>query len=209
MFTKIKLIIAAVILLLIIGLGITIWIQSANLKKTREELSTAIANNKAYQEEYADLQDKARQFTYTIDQLNYSCDSLTQKLNNARKNLAIKDKNIKELQYLASQNSKRDSIIVQHDTLFREPDFQLDTTIKDDWSSLSLSLKYPNKIYAEYEFQNSTIVITSASKETVNPPKKCWIGRLFQRKHTVVVVDVVQENPYCVNTKQRHIKVID
>lgn len=46
------------------------------------------------------------------------------------------------------------------------------------------------------------------SKQTIDPPKKFFIARWFQRKHTVVEVDVVQENPYCENKEERFIKVI-
>ena len=46
------------------------------------------------------------------------------------------------------------------------------------------------------------------SRVTVDPPKKCWIGRLFQKKQTIVEIDVVQENPYCMDKTQKFIKVI-
>lgn len=205
---NIKLIIISICALLFVALGCTVAIQNNKIKNISKELSTAVNNNKAYEAENSALKDKSIEFEYTIDQLNHSNDSLTQKLNDARKQLNIKDKNIKQLQYLASTNYKVDTLKIPGDTIFVEK-FKLDTTIRDDWSRLKLNLEYPNKIVAEYEFKNETTIITSAVKETVNPPKKCWLGRLFQKKHTKLTVDVIQDNPYCTNNQERHIKILD
>jgi hypothetical protein len=70
-------------------------------------------------------------------------------------------------------------------------------------------LEYPGKIVADYGFKNETTIVTSKTKETVDPPKKCWLARLFQKKHTLITVDVIQANPYCTNEKERHIQIID
>lgn len=200
-------IIASIIAIIIVGLSITVLVQSSNLKKTKRELISAINNVKAYENENSKLKKSNLQFEYTIDQLNNSQDSLVQKLNKARKDLKIKDKNLKELEYIASQNLKKDSIIVK-DTIFRYKNFELDTLLKDNWSSLKLHLSYPNKVGAEYSFNNETIVATTTKKETVQPPKKFWICRLFQKKQTIVEVEVIQQNPYCKNGVEKHIKII-
>lgn len=124
-------IIASIIAIIIVGLSITVLVQSSNLKKTKRELISAINNVKAYENENSKLKKSNLQFEYTIDQLNNSQDSLVQKLNKARKDLKIKDKNLKELEYIASQNLKKDSIIVK-DTIFRYKNFELDTLLKDN-----------------------------------------------------------------------------
>ena len=94
-----------------------------------------------------------------------------------------------------------------HDTIFQKG-ATLDTLIGDDWSSLSLHAEYPNILNVEYAFKNSTIIALHNARVTVDPPKKCWIGRLFQKKQTVVEIDVVQENPYCVQKDQKFIEII-
>ena len=205
---NIKLIIGSIIAALFIILGVVVCIQHNKIKNISNELSTAVINNKAYELENSELKNKSIEFEYTIEQLNYSKDSLTMKLNEARKQLNIKDKDIKQLQYIASTNYKVDTLRIPGDTIFVN-NFQLDTVLKDDWSKLELNLAYPNTITAGYEFKNETTIVTSAVKETVDPPKKCWLARLFQKKHTVLTVDVIQENPYCTNNTERHIKVVD
>jgi len=205
---KIKLIIASIIACILVGLGLTVYFQSQKIKKINSELSVAVINEKAYAAENSSLKERTIQFQLTVDQLNNSNDSLMQKLNDTRKQLKIKDKNIKELQYIASLNQKKDSIIVR-DTIFRNPEFKLDTLVGDEWARIKLGLEYPSKIVADYEFKNETTIVTSTTKETIDAPKKCWIARLFQKKHTIVTVDVYQANPYCTNNKERHVKIID
>lgn len=129
---KIKLIIASIIACILIGLGLTVYFQSQKIKQINANLSAAVINEKAYAAENSSLKEKTIQFQFTVDQLNNSNDSLMQKLNETRKQLKIKDKNIKELQYIASQNQKKDSIIIQHDTIFKNPEFKLDTLLGDE-----------------------------------------------------------------------------
>lgn len=206
---NVKLIIASIIACVLIGLGLTVYFQSQKIKQINAELSTAVINEKAYSAENSSLKERTIQFQFTVDQLNNSNDSLIQKLNETRKQLKIKDKNIKELQYIASKNQKKDSVIIQHDTLFRDLEFKLDTLLSDEWAHIRLGLEYPGKIVADYGFKNETTIVTSKTKETVDPPKKCWLARLFQKKHTLITVDVIQANPYCTNEKERHIQIID
>ena len=46
-------------------------------------------------------------------------------------------------------------------------------------------------------------------KETIDPPKKNWLLRLFQKKHRVAEVEVVEKNPYINSEKQRFIEIIN
>lgn len=194
------------IVLALLGLGFTINQQAKKIKRLNSELVVAANNNKAYESERDSLKDNVLQFQFTIDQLNYSKDSLINRINNIRKEIKVKDKKISELQYLTSVSEKHDSIFVR-DTIFKEGAV-LDTTIKDDWSKLTLHAEYPNIVDAKYSFKNETLVVMHDSRVTVDPPKKCWLVRLFQKKQTVVEVEVLQQNPYCINKDQKFIKII-
>ena len=204
---KIKNYIILALFAICVGFGVYTSISTSRLKKTQIELEYAANNAKAYEYENSKISKENREFLLTIDQLNNSKDSLIQKLNAARKDLRIKDKNIKELQYIASQTNKVDSVLIR-DTIFVK-EVKIDTTLTDQWASMRLQLEYPNKIITDYSFKNEEIIIASAKKETINPPKKCWLARLFQKKHTVITVEVVQQNPYCENKEQRHVKLIE
>ena len=205
---NIKFYIGIIVLAIITILSVIIVEQHKRIKQIENDLSTAVINLKAYESENDSLINKNIEYNYTIDQLNSSSDSLVRELNNVRKTLKIKDKNIAELQYIASHSTKVDSIFVR-DTIFKDVDFYLDTTISDKWARLQLGLKYPNEINAEYSFNNETIILSSSYKETIEPPHKCWLIRLFQKKHYVTEVEVIQNNPYCENDRHKHIKIVN
>ena len=208
MTQKIKLITGIVITAIIIALSTTIVIMNNRINILNYEISNAITNIKAYELENSALRDNTIEFKYTIEQLNYSKDSLNHRINELRKDLKIKDKDIQKLQYMLSENQKKDSIVFVHDTLFRE-NIKVDTTLNDNWSKLHLQLEYPNTVLAEYSFKNESLVTTYLKKETINPPHKCAFIRWFQKKHKVIHVEVSEQNPYCEIRKQRFINIID
>ena len=208
MTQKIKLITGIIITAIIIALSTIIVIMNNRINVLNYEISNAITNIKAYELENSALRDDTIEFKYTIEQLNYSKDSLNQRINKLRKDLKIKDKDIQKLQYMLSENQKKDSIVFVHDTLFRE-NIKVDTTLNDNWSKLHLQLEYPNTVLAEYSFKNESLVTTYIKRETVNPPHKCAFIRWFQKKHKVIHVEINEQNPYCEIKEQRFINIID
>ena len=204
---KIKLIIGSIIVAIIVGLGTTVAVMNNRIDKLNKDVAEVTSNIKAYELENLALKDNTIEFQYTIEQLNHSKDSLNQKINKLRKDLKIKDKDIQKLQYVLSENQKKDSIIV-HDTLFIEK-VKIDTTLSDDWSKLHLQLEFPNKIVTEYSFKNESLVTTYLKKETIKPPHKCIFVRWFQKKHKMIYVEVNEQNPYCEIKEQKFINIIN
>lgn len=200
------LIIATIILftILIASLGVTI----SQYKKLQEEYSIAAGNAKILLQDKTDLYHNIGVLQLTIDELKYSNDSILQKLNKARKELKVKDKDIKYLQYMASNIERKDSIIIQKDTVFVK-DTHIDTLLTDKWYNLNLQLNYPNSIVVNPQFKSEQYVIIHANKETIKPPKKCKLARLFQKKHTVIRVEIKEENPYIKQTNNQFIKILN
>lgn len=170
----------------------------------QEKYSTSIENLRAYSLE---ANGQNRVFKLTIDQLSYLNDSLTTKLDSVRKSLAIKDKDIKQMQYLLTLTSKRDTIIFS-DTIFKSDKVNIDTLLKDKWYSLQLKLKYPNIIEVSPSFKNESYIYISSKKETINPPKKFFLFRWFQKKHIISEITVLSESPYSSIKQQRFIEII-
>lgn len=193
---------------IIIILSIFVYILYQRKESLKEELSISRANEKAYVLENSEITNKNRIFQFTIDQLEYYNDSIVTKMNEVRKELKIKDKNLKELQYLFSEVSKTDTLIFK-DTLFINPNLFIDTTFKDNWYQLNLMLKYPSTITVSPSFKSEKYIITSYKKETINPPKKFFLFRWFQRKHKVVEVEVIEKNPYIKNKQQKFIEIVN
>ena len=125
-----------------------------------------------------------------------------------KKELKIKDKDLKQMQYLLSTAQKTDTIIFR-DTLFRDRNLQIDTLLGDSWYNIKLGLSYPNLITTTPTFKSEKYIVTSSRKETIKPPKKCAILRWFQKKHKVVEVIIHEKNPYITNKETRFIEIVE
>lgn len=199
-------ILGAIIILIGALITSTIILYSDN-KELKNNLSIAISNEKAFINENTGLKGQNRAFQFTIEQLEYFNDSLMIKMNNVRKELKIKDGKLKQMQYLLAQSSKKDTIFYR-DTIFKDATINMDTILGDKWYKLQLGLRYPNTIIVNPEFTTETNIVWSINKETIKPPHKCWLIRLFQKKHNVLKVDVIENNPYSTVRKSRFIEVI-
>lgn len=195
-----------VILVFLTMLGI-LFITFSENRKLKEDLLLSKNNEKALIVDNNTLSSKNIAYQLTIEQLKYFNDSIINKLDSVRKELKIKDNNIKQLQYILSKASKKDTIIFS-DTIFIDNNLNIDTTLEDKWYTLNLELKYPNTIITEPTFISEKYVISSYRKETINPPKKCKFLRMFQKKHKVIEVEVIDNNPYIINKKQKFIEII-
>lgn len=174
----------------------------------KEELSVLMSNQRAFIAENDSLKEENKVFKFTVEQLNYYNDSILQKMNDVRRELKIKDKNIKQLQYLLSVSTKKDTVLFT-DTIFRDKSLALDTIIGDKWYNIKLGLKYPNLIYTEPTFTSEKYIIVNKKKETVNPPKKFFLFRWFQRKHWVMEVHIKEKNPYIKEIDNKFVEIID
>ena len=196
------------IVILVSLLSISVYTLYTNNQKLKEETSTLMSNQKAFITENSSLKEENRVFKFTVEQLNYYNDSILQKMNNIRKELKIKDKNLKQLQYLLSVSTKKDTVLFT-DTIFRDKSLALDTIIGDKWYNIRLGLKYPNLIYTEPTFTSEKYIIVNKKKETVNPPKKFFLFRWFQRKHWVMEVHIKEKNPYIKEIDNKFVEIID
>lgn len=191
------------LLIIVILLGV-IKIGYSKYKTLERDYGYSMENFKAQQEE---LQGNNRMFKLTLAQLYASQDSITYELLEAKKELGIKDKRIKQLQYQSTTVSKSDTVVLT-DTIFRDSAFKLDTIIGDKWVKAQLLLEYPNKIVVTPEVVLQRSVIVSTKRETIKPRKKFFIARWFQKKHTVVEIKSIERNPYVTKREERYIEII-
>ena len=192
----------------IVALTVALWITYGQLQKVQRKYEVAEANVKAYSNTLINAQQKTMALQLTVDQLEYFKDSVLMELDHTRKELKIADKNLKALQHVASSFTKTDTITVPGDTIFRDPELKIDTIIGDKWYTLKLGLEYPSMVVVKPEFKSEKHIIVSSKKETVNPPKKFFLFRWFQRKHVVLHVDVVEKNPYVESEISKYVEVL-
>lgn len=198
------------ILIKILSYGILIsiilfYVNRVNI--LNKDLSNAVNNVKAYEAENSNLKENNQVFKLTIQNMKKSQDSLMLKMKQVANENGIKDKEIKSLQYQLEHFKKVDTIRLV-DTIFRDKGFILDTCMIDKWNSTCLHLEYPNLISIVNEYNNEKYIILDSHKEPIKD-RKWFFPRWFTKKHTVVEVTVVDENPYVTTKKQRFIEIID
>lgn len=198
-----KRIITLIILALIAGIS---YLYTENLR-LNHEYKIAAENIKAYDAQLSGLEGDNRVLKLTVEQLNYFNDSITKKMNEVRKELGIKDSKIKQMQYKLSHIEKSDSLTLP-DTIFVNS-FKLDTIMGDEWANNHIIMSYPNKIKITPRFKLESFLFVSAKKETIKPPKKFFLFRWFQKRHTVLNITVKENNPYAETDRQKFIEIIE
>jgi hypothetical protein len=188
--------------------GISLHLLYNKYQKLNTKYQTSIENIKAFDAELSGLKDDTRVYKLTIEQLNYFNDSIIKKMKVVQKELGIKDKRLQQLQYEASHAQRTDTIILP-DTLFLNPQLKLDTIVGDKWFKTNLHLEFPSTITLSPEIELERYTFINGKRETVNPPKKFFLFRWFQKKHTIVEVNVREMNPYVKNKTQRFIQIIE
>ena len=195
------------IISIIILVGIISFLGYTN-KKLSNQYAIAYENIKAYDAELSGLRGDTKVYKLTIEQLNYFNDSIIKKMKVVQKELGIKDKRLQQLQYEASHAQRADTIILK-DTIFRDPQLKLDTIVGDKWFKTNLHLEFPSTIALSPEIELERYTFINGKRETVNPPKKFFLFRWFQKRHTVIEVNVREMNPYVKDKTQRFIQIIE
>lgn len=195
----IKIIIWTIMILAILGLC---W----HINNLNKQLSNSINNEKAYAAENSNLRDKNLVYKLSIEQMEYFQDSLMIEMKRIANENGIKDRHIKNLQYQLEHFYKRDTIIIR-DTIFKDPTFHLDTCLVDEWNKTCLSLSYPGNIGISNSYKNEKFVIVNSRKENIKP-YKCFLGKWFGKKHTILEIDIIDKNPYVETERQRFIEII-
>lgn len=204
---SIKTCIRVFILIVFIVFISDMFASSKKIRALESKLEISTTNESILLNQFDSLNSYNKELQLNIEQLEYSNNTTLDKLNKVRKELNIKDKELQKLQYQLSISNKTDTVVYR-DTIFKEG-IKLDTLIKDDWYSLNLDLEYPSTIIVNPKFKSEKYVVTSLKKEIKGTPKKCWLGRIFQKKHNVVRVEVVEKSPYIETKEQVFINIIE
>lgn len=195
-----------ILFIILILAGAVAYLSYQNRQLTAK-YETSIENVKAYEAQLSGLEGDNRVLRLTVEQLDYFNDSVIRKMKVVQKELGIKDRRLQQLQYEARHAQRNDTITLT-DTIFRN-DFSLDTIVGDKWFKTDLHLKFPGTIALKPEIELERYTFINGKRETVNPPKKFFLFRWFQKKHTVVEVNVREMNPYVKDKTQRFIQIIE
>lgn len=184
----------------------TLFTYTLSIKNT--EISRLSNNIQAIKLDNDSLASNGLVYRLKLEEMYLSQDSVIKELNKAKKALKIKDRELSRLQYIKSEAKRVDTIVVR-DTIFKEST-KVDTTFVDSvWYNINLKFMYPDTIIVSPKFTSEKIVVFSYKKQTIKPPKKCFLLRLFQRKHTVVSADIIEKNPYIHTTNSKFIDIVE
>ena len=195
-----------VIALLTLVIVCTIVGMAIKIKNQSERLKYANQNLVAYLAESDSLTNQCKLFRMDIATLTSLNDSIMNKMYAQAKQLKIKDKQIQGLQYRKEIIEKRDTIFVR-DTIFKQPEFVLDTCLVDRWSKMCLHLEAPNTVGISASFNNE-LYTTIYERKVPIKPRKCKFAEWFTRKRKEVVVEVHTDNPYVEVKTQRFVEII-
>lgn len=204
---KAKVYIVTAIILLIAALTAFSYNSYKKLKEYKAKYTTELSNRRALEAENDSITTTSELLKYKIDDISSSRDSIFQEMYKVKKELKIKDKNIKQLQYLLSTAERVDSVVVR-DTLFASPDVKIDTTIGDKWISTRLKLEYPSTIVVNPSVRSEKYIVMNEVKKTIKKPSKIFFIRWFQKKYTTVDIEVVEKNPYITTEQNRFVEII-
>lgn len=160
---------------------------------------------KSYSRVIMDSDNERTVFRMRISDLEGTGDSLICILDSMRREIGIRDKRLREMHHRVTYVERTDTIYLS-DSIFIS---RLDTTITDGWVSTQLKIEVPNKITHSVSVRNQTDLFVTTKRETVNPPRKFFLFRLFQKKHLVVTVVAKEGNPWCRTAESRHVEIVD
>ena len=158
-----------VVTISIIGLlTVTIFVLGHQLSNKNEEIDRLFNNVRAYEQLVSDTQEQNRVLQLTINELNNSKDSLIQQVNEVKKELKVKDKNLKQVQVINTVIKDTITKVITRDRDFSET-LKLNplTTIKVNRTDSILT--------AKIDIQNQQILFVEEKKVYKNKYKNGWV----------------------------------
>ena len=152
------------IIIILIGF---ISILFGKIKKNNVEINRLLNNNLAYEQLMSNTETSNRVLQLTVDDLNTSKDSLIQALNTTKKELKIKDKQLKTAAIIKTQVKDSSSVILKSDTIDNVP-------IKiNDLTTVTIT-KTDSVLTAKIEMYNTQTLFVIESKEYRKQYKNGW-----------------------------------
>lgn len=178
-------------------LSVSAFFMYKQLQKKDKEIAR-LSNNSEYYESLLDSSRKEnRTLQLTISDLNTSRDSIVQQLNDTKKKLKIKDKNLVQAQVINTE--VKDSVKTVIKT--KEVDFTQELKL-NDLTTIIVSRK-DSILTATLDLKNQQTLFVEEKKEYRNK-YKTWLARFF---HFDFKKDIHRK--YTINNSNKLIKVTD
>lgn len=178
-------------------LSVSAFFVYRQLQERNKEVARLRNNNEYYQSLFNSSQEANRTLQLTIDDLNNTQDSIIQQLNETKKKLKVKDKNLEQAQVI--NTIIKDSIT----TIVKTKDIDFTQELKlNDLTTIIVSRK-DSILTATLDLQNQQTLFIQKKKQYRNH-YKTWLSRFF---HFDFKKDISRE--YIINNSNKLIKVTD
>lgn len=193
--------IKVVAVIIISVLTAIVFLQHNQIEKKNKQIDKVTNNYLFYQEQY-DCKDKeTRLLKLNINEFKETSDSLIQHLNTVKKELKIKDKQLKQAQ-MQNQEIKLDTtIIVKDDDFIKE--------IKPNDLTSLIIIKKDSILTAKLNIINEQSLFISSKREYKNVYRN-WFQRLIHfdyKKRNIYKYQIHNSNPIIKITKSRLIEI--
>ena len=160
--------IRVVVISIICLLTAAIFVLGSQLKNKNEEINRLSNNIQAYEQIVSSKEENNRVLQLTINELHNSKDSLIQQVNEVKKELKVKDKNLKQVQVINTVIKDTITKVITRDRDFSET-LKLNplTTIKVNRTDSILT--------AKIDIQNQQILFVEEKKVYKNKYKNGWV----------------------------------
>lgn len=158
-----KLLLAAVL-----ALGLTCVWQGNKIKTQDARISQIYNNYKYYESQFNNTEKQNRVLQLTVNELKLSKDSLVQAVNKAKKELKVKDQNLKEAHVINTEMKDTTTVKI----ITKEVDFTKELKL-NSLTTITVSRK-DSILTTILDLKNQQILIVEEKKEYRNKYKNLW-----------------------------------
>lgn len=189
----------------VLALGLTCVWQGNKIKTQDARISQIYNNYKYYESQFNNTEKQNRVLQLTVNELKLSKDSLVQAVNKAKKELKVKDQNLKEAHVINTEMKDTTTVKI----ITKEVDFTKELKL-NSLTTITVSRK-DSILTTILDLKNQQILIVEEKKEYRNKYKNLWkrFWHFDWKKDRVQKYQIKNTNDLIKVTDTRVIKMTD
>ena len=189
----------------VLALSLTCVWQGNKIKTQDARISQIYNNYKYYESQFNNTEKQNRVLQLTVNELKLSKDSLVQAVNKAKKELKVKDQNLKEAHVINTEMKDTTTVKI----ITKEVDFTKELKL-NSLTTITVSRK-DSILTTILDLKNQQILIVEEKKEYRNKYKNLWkrFWHFDWKRDRVQKYQIKNTNPLIKVTDTRIIKMTD
>lgn len=187
----------------VIALGLTCVWQGNKIKTQDARISQIYNNYKYYESQFNNTEKQNRVLQLTVNELKLSKDSLVQAVNKAKKELKVKDQNLKEAHVINTEMKDTTTVKI----ITKEVDFTKELKL-NSLTTITVSRK-DSILTTILDLKNQQILIVEEKKEYRNKYKNGFVRFLHfdWKRDKVKKYSIINSNPLIKVTDTRVLEI--